>query len=250
MVFPLYDDNSDRTTTPVVNYVLIAINILVFVFFQQLGSNERFTYAFSTVPQEIVTGRDVETPDRVVSEPVTGQRVLIPGLQPTPISVYVTLLTSMFMHGGFAHIFGNMLFLWIFGDNVEHRMGHVRYLVFYLVCGVLASLAHVITSVMLATNASSLLVPSLGASGAISGVLGAYIVLHPHRRVTVILFRFFTDVPAYVAIGIWFAFQLISGLGILGGGSEMGGVAYAAHIGGFIAGLLLVKIFTLGRQPV
>ena len=250
MVFPLYDDNSDRTTTPVVNYVLIAINILVFVFFQQLGSNERFTYAFSTVPQEIVTGRDVETPDRVVSEPVTGQRVLIPGLQPTPISVYVTLLTSMFMHGGFAHIFGNMLFLWIFGDNVEHRMGHVRYLIFYLVCGVLASLAHVITSVMLATNASSLLIPSLGASGAISGVLGAYIVLHPHRRVTVILFRFLTDVPAYVAIGIWFAFQLISGLGILGGGSEMGGVAYAAHIGGFIAGLLLVKIFTLGRQPV
>ena len=250
MVFPLYDDNSDRTTTPVVNYVLIAINILVFVFFQQLGSNERFTYAFSTVPQEIVTGRDVETPDRVVSEPVTGQRVLIPGLQPTPISVYVTLLTSMFMHGGFAHIFGNMLFLWIFGDNVEHRMGHVRYLIFYLVCGVLASLAHVITSVMLATNASSLLIPSLGASGAISGVLGAYIVLHPHRRVTVILFRFLTDVPAYVAIGIWFAFQLISGLGILGGGSEMGGVAYAAHIGGFIAGLLLVKVFTLGRQPV
>ena len=181
---------------------------------------------------------------------MTGQRVLIPGLQPTPISVYVTLLTSMFMHGGFAHIFGNMLFLWIFGDNVEHRMGHVRYLIFYLVCGVLASLAHVITSVMLATNASSLLVPSLGASGAISGVLGAYIVLHPHRRVTVILFRFLTDVPAYVAIGIWFAFQLISGLGILGGGSEMGGVAYAAHIGGFVAGLLLVKIFTLGRQPV
>src|SRR5439155_24349660 len=98
------------------------------------------------------------------------QRVLIPGLQPTPICVYVTLLTSMFMHGGFAHIFGNMLFLWIFGDNVEHRMGHVRYLIFYLVCGVLASLSHVITSVMLATNASSLLVPSLCASVAISGV--------------------------------------------------------------------------------
>jgi len=172
MVFPLYDDNSDRTTTPVVNYILIAINILVFVFLQQLGSNERFTYAFSTVPQEIVTGRDVQTPDRVVVQPVTGQRVLIPGLQPTPVSVYLTLITSLFMHGGFAHLFGNMLFLWIFGDNVEHRMGHVRYLIFYLVCGVLASLAHVITSVMLATNPSSLLIPSLGASGAISGVLG------------------------------------------------------------------------------
>lgn len=246
MVFPLYDDNSDRTTPPVVNYVLIAINILVFVFLQQLGSNDRFTYAFSTVPQEIVTGRDVRTPDRVY--PATGQ--LIPGLQATPFSVYLTLITSMFMHGGWAHLFGNMLFLWIFGDNVEHRMGHVRYLIFYLVCGVLASLAHVFSTVIIATQQSSLLIPSLGASGAISGVLGGYLLLYPTRRVTVILFRFLTDVPAWVAIGIWFAFQLISGLGLLGGGSQQGGVAYAAHIGGFIAGLVLVKIFTLGRRQI
>jgi membrane associated rhomboid family serine protease len=248
MVFPLYDDNSDRNTTPIVNYILIALNILVFVFLQQLGSNDRFTYAYSTVPLEIVTGRDVETPDRVVTEPVTGQRVALPGLQPTPISVYITLLTSMFMHGGLAHIFGNMLFLWIFGDNVEHRMGHVRYLIFYLVCGLLASLAHVVTTAIFATSQASLLIPSLGASGAISGVLGGYILLYPTRRVTVILFRFLTDVPAYVAIGIWFAFQLISGLGILGAGSAEGGVAYAAHIGGFVAGLVLVKIFTIGRE--
>ena len=150
----------------------------------------------------------------------------------------------MFMHGGFAHIAGNMLFLWIFGDNVEDRMGHVRYLIFYLVCGVLASLAHVFTTAMFATDASSLLIPSLGASGAISGVLGGYILLYPKRRVTVIMFRFLTDVPAYVAIGIWFAFQLINGLW---GGSQTGGVAYAAHIGGFVAGLLLVKVFTIGR---
>jgi len=247
MVFPLYDDNTDRTTTPVVNYVLIAINILVFVFLQQLGTNERFTYAFSTVPQEIVSGRDVRTPDRIVEHPVTGQQLLIPGLQPTPGSVYLTLIFSMFMHGGIAHIAGNMLFLWIFGDNVEHRLGHFRYLIFYLLTGVIASLAHVVTTVMFATDPSSLLIPSLGASGAISGVLGGYIVLHPHRRVTVILFRFLTDVPAYVAIGIWFAFQLISGLGILGGGSQQGGVAYAAHIGGFVAGVVLVKLFTIGR---
>lgn len=247
MVFPLYDDNTDRTTNPVVNYVLIAINILVFVFLQQLGTNERFTYAFSTVPQEILSGRDVRTPDRIVEHPVTGQQLLIPGLQPTPFSVYLTLIFSMFMHGGIAHIAGNMLFLWIFGDNLEHRLGHFRYLVFYLVTGVIASLAHVVTTVMFATEPSSLLIPSLGASGAISGVLGGYIVLHPHRRVTVILFRFLTDVPAYVAIGIWFAFQLISGLGILGGGSQQGGVAYAAHIGGFVAGLVLVKLFTIGR---
>jgi membrane associated rhomboid family serine protease len=152
----------------------------------------------------------------------------------------------MFMHGGIAHIAGNMLFLWIFGDNVEDRVGHGRYLIFYLVCGVLASLAHVLTTVMFATDQGSLLIPSLGASGAISGVLGGYIVLYPHRRVTAIVFRFVTDVPAYVAIGIWFAFQLISGMGILGGGSQ-GGVAYAAHIGGFVAGVGLVKVFTIGR---
>lgn len=248
MVFPLYDDNTDRSTPPIVNYVLIVINILVFIFLQQLGTNERFTYAFSTVPQEILSGRDITTPDRIVEHPVTGQQLLIPGLQPTPFSVYLTLIFSMFMHGGIAHIAGNMLFLWIFGDNVEHRLGHLRYLIFYLLTGILASLAHVVTTVMFATEQASLLIPSLGASGAISGVLGGYIVLHPHRRVTVILFRFLTEVPAYVAIGIWFAFQLISGLGMLGGGSQQGGVAYAAHIGGFVAGLALVKVFAIGRQ--
>ena len=247
MVFPLYDDNSDRLTTPVVNYAIIAVNILVFVFLQQLGSNEQFTYAFSTVPLEIITGHDVVTPSRMLIEPMTGQRLLVPGLEPTPFSVYLTLITSMFMHGGIAHIAGNMLFLWIFGDNIEDRMGHLRYLVFYLLCGVIASLAHVFITAAFAADPSSLTVPSLGASGAISGVLGGYILLFPKRRVTVILFRFLTDVPAYVAIGIWFAFQLISGLGMLGGGSQQGGVAYAAHVGGFVAGLVLIKFFTIGR---
>ena len=156
----------------------------------------------------------------------------------------------MFMHGGLAHIGGNMLFLWIFGDNIEDRLGHVRYLGFYLLCGVLASLAHVFTTWAFATDESSMLIPSLGASGAISGVLGGYILLHPARRVTVILFRFLTDVPAWVAIGIWFAFQLISGLGMLGEGSAQGGVAYAAHIGGFVAGLVLIKFFDIGRGKV
>lgn len=245
MVFPLFDDNSDRLTTPVVNYAFIAANILVFVFLQQLGTNDQFTYAFSTVPLEIITGHDAVTPSRVMVT-VTGQRLLIPGLGRTPVSVYLTLLTSMFMHGGIAHIAGNMLFLWIFGDNVEDRMGHVRYIIFYLLCGLIASLAHVFTTAALAGDQSSLLVPSLGASGAISGVLGGYLVLHPSRRVTVILFRFLTDVPAYVAIGIWFAFQLISGLGMLGGGSQQGGVAYAAHVGGFVAGLVLIKFFDKG----
>ena len=130
MLFPIGDDNSDRTSTPVVNYLLIAANILVFVFLQGVGTNERFTYAFSTVPGEIITGRDLVTRDQPVM--TARGRVLVPGLQPTPIPVYLTLITSMFMHGGIAHIFGNMLFLWIFGDNIEDRMGHFRYLIFYL----------------------------------------------------------------------------------------------------------------------
>jgi membrane associated rhomboid family serine protease len=250
MVLPLYDDNTDRVTTPIVNYALIAVNILVFVFLQQLGTNDHFTYAFSTVPLEIITGHDVVTPSRVLTDPVTGQRLLVPGLGETPFSVYFTLFSSMFMHGGIAHIAGNMLFLWIFGDNIEDRLGHVRYLVFYLLCGVLASLAHVFTTAAFASDQASMIVPSLGASGAISGVLGGYLVLHPSRRVTVILFRFLTDVPAYVAIGIWFAFQLISGLGMLGGGSQQGGVAYAAHVGGFVAGVALIKLFDMGRKQV
>ena len=244
MVLPLYDDNTDRHSTPFVNYAIIALNIFVFVVLQL--PNEAFTYAFSTVPLEILTGHDVVTAGRDVI--YMGQQVPIPGLARTPVPVYFTLITSMFMHGGWAHLGGNMLFLWIFGDNIEDRLGHIRYLVFYLVCGVIASLAHVFTTGVFATDESSLLVPSLGASGAISGVLGGYILLHPKRRVTVILFRFLTDVPAYVAIGLWFAFQLVSGLGMLGGGSQSGGVAYAAHIGGFIAGLVLIKFFDTGNR--
>jgi membrane associated rhomboid family serine protease len=177
-----------------------------------------------------------------VRDPLSGDPVGRIPLQPTPFSVYLTLLTSMFMHGGLAHLFGNMLYLWIFGDNLENRLGHFRYLVFYLVCGVLASLAHVFT------NTGSY-IPSLGASGAISGVLGGYILLYPKRKVhAIVLQGLVTSIPAYLAIGLWFVFQLISGLGILGGGAQEGGVAYAAHVGGFIAGLLLIKFFALGRR--
>ena len=248
MVFPIGDDNAGRATTPLVNYVLIAANVLVFVLFQGLGSAEnRFTYAWATVPQEIVTGRDIVTGDRVVPVEPTGQRVRIPGLQPTPGSVYLTLLTSMFMHGGLLHLFGNMLFLWIFGDNLEDRLGHVRYLAFYLLTGVLASLAHVFSTSAFSEGGSGMLVPSLGASGAISGVLGGYVLLFPLNRVRVILVRVLTTVPAYLALGLWFVFQFVSGLGLLGGGAQEGGVAYAAHIGGFVAGLLLIKLFAIGR---
>ncbi|MBI3943429.1 MAG: rhomboid family intramembrane serine protease [Chloroflexi bacterium] len=243
MILPIGDDNSDRRSAPVVNYLLIAIIILVFVVFQGLGTNDNFTYAFATVPQEIVTGQDVVTPGQTARDPLTGNLYTIPGLGQTPISVYITLLVSLFMHGSISHILGNMLFLWIFGDNVEDALGHIRYLLFYLVCGVIASFSHVFSTYMLGQNP---LIPSLGASGAISGVLGAYLILFPNKQVTVFLFRFLTRVPAIVAVGLWFVFQLISGLGMLGGESD--GVAYAAHIGGFIAGLVLVKFFAIGRD--
>lgn len=237
MIFPIGDDNTDRGTTPFVNYVLIAANVLVFVFAQGLGQNDRFTYAWAAVPQEIVNNTDIAQPVPVGRDPQTGRPVGVP-LQPIPVSVYFTLLTSMFMHGSLMHLLGNMLYLWIFGDNLEDRLGHVRYLVFYLVCGLIASLSHVLM------NAASY-IPSLGASGAISGVLGGYLLLFPRRRVTVIMVRILTQVPAVVAIGIWFLFQIIEGYA--NRGAEGGGVAYAAHIGGFIAGLVLIKIFALGR---
>jgi membrane associated rhomboid family serine protease len=245
MVMPLADDNSDRTIIPYVNYALIAINVLVFVFLQGLGTNDQFTMAFSTVPKEIVTNEDIVTPDQQVRHPQTREVITVPGLQETPLTVYLTLLTSMFMHGGIAHLLGNMLFLWIFGDNIENVLGHWRYLAFYLVCGLLASLAHVGVVVgMEGVNSEAAQIPSLGASGAISGVMGGYLFFFPTRRVLVLLLRIVTWVPAYVAIGLWFAFQVINGLGMLGG--DQTGIAYGAHIGGFIAGVALVKLFTAG----
>jgi membrane associated rhomboid family serine protease len=247
MIMPLGDDNSDRITKPLVNYVLIALNIAVFVFLQGLGANEQFTMAWATVPAEISSGQDIVTEDQVAQDPNTGQTFDVPGLQPTPISVYLTLLMSMFMHGGFGHIAGNMFYLWIFGDNLEDRMGRGKYLAFYLTCGLLASLAHVFSTYALGGNP---LIPSLGASGAISGVLGGYLILFPKKRVRVIILNMLQEVPAIVAIGGWFLLQLIGGFGSIG--NQGGGVAYAAHIGGFIAGLALVKLFDSGigrREP-
>jgi membrane associated rhomboid family serine protease len=242
MVFPLGDDNTGRVRTPYVTFILIALNVLVFVFLQGLGANERFTYAFSTVPQEIRTGQDVV---RSVPVELGNEHETIP-LQPTPGSVYLTLITSMFMHGSLMHLLGNMWFLWIFGDNVEDDLSHGRYFAFYLVTGLVASLSHVVSTFAFGDNP---FIPSLGASGAISGVMGGYLVLHPQRRVRVILFRMLTDVPGYVAVGLWFVFQLISAFGVIGQGPQAGGgVAFMAHIGGFVAGVVLVKLFGVGTQ--
>ncbi len=239
-MIPLSDDNTGRRTAPLVNWAIIAVNVLVFVFLQGLGTNERFTLAYAAVPYEILTGKDVAESVPIRDEYGRTQGAI--DLQPTPIPVFLTLLTSMFMHGGIAHIAGNMLYLHIFGDNVEDALGHGRYLLFYLLCGVLAGLAHVATAAALG---KSELVPSLGASGAISGVLSGYVVLFPRRRVRVLMFYSVMDVPAIVAIGLWFLFQLVSGVGMLGGAQT--GVAYGAHIGGFLAGLVLVKLFARPR---
>jgi membrane associated rhomboid family serine protease len=243
MIFPIGDDNSDRTMTPVVNYLLIAINVLVFIFFQGATGENKFTASFATVPEEIRTGRDVKgvVPIKVGTEEAAIR------LGETPSPVYITLLTSMFMHGGWMHLLGNMLFLFIFGDNIENALGRIRYLIFYLVVGVIASLAHVFSTFAFGDNPY---IPSLGASGAISGVLGAYLLLYPRRQVRVIILRMLTTVPAIVAIGLWFVLQLVEAFGVIGAGPQSGGgVAFMAHIGGFIAGLVLIKFFAIGRNP-
>ena len=234
-MFPIGDDNSDRTITPFVNYAIIGLNILVFVLLQGLGGNDAFTYAFSLVPREITNGVDLSGV-QIVSDALgnTGRVQLFP----TPLPVYFNFLSSMFMHGSIAHIFGNMLFLWIFGDNLENLLGHVRYAIFYLLCGFGAAFAQIIVD-------SNSVIPMLGASGAISGVLAGYVLLFPQRQVRAIIFNFLTTVPAVVAIGIWIVMQLVLGYFTDPG---TGGVAYMAHIGGFVAGLVLVKVFAIGRR--
>jgi membrane associated rhomboid family serine protease len=186
-MIPISDDNSDRRSTPYITYILVAINIFVFIFYQRLGANIDFTYSYSTVPAEILTGHDIVTDPIWVTDPLSGQDVQIPGLGVTAIPVWFTLITSMFMHGGFAHLGGNMLYLWIFGDNLEDRLGHATYLLFYLSCGVIASLTHVFTDYLFGENH---LIPSLGASGAISGIMGGYLLLFPTKELRCSSFSF------------------------------------------------------------
>lgn len=235
MIMPLGDDNSMRRTTPYVVYGLVAANILVFLL--QMGLGDRFTYAFSAVPFEITHNQDL-TQTVVISS--GGERIGIPQF-PGPFPIQITLLTSMFMHGSLMHIGGNMLYLWIFGDQIEDLLGHWRFLAFYLVCGFAADAAHIAGDV-------NSIIPTLGASGAISGVLGAYLVKYPTNRVRVLMLRIITEVPAYVALGFWIVIQVFSQLSIPRG-SVGSGVAYLAHIGGFVAGVVLVFVFAIGAKP-
>ncbi len=221
-MIPLGDENDDGLGgTAFVNLAIIAVNILVFLY--QLA-HPAFTAGFSMIPAEIVTGHDIIATQYILAP--DGSQLAIPEA-PGPTPIYLTLLTSLFLHANVLHIGGNMLFLYIFGDNIERAFGSVRYLAFYLTCGVVANLA------MVAADPTSV-IPNLGASGAIAGVLAAYLILFPRNRVRVLAFYLLTTVSAMVMIGIWIVVQFLS----LGGGDQ-GGVAYGAHVGGFVFGAIV-----------
>jgi membrane associated rhomboid family serine protease len=223
-VIPIGDDNSDRRTFPAVTLVLVVLNVLVFLWQQSLGPQgfERAVQAFGTVPYEISHGTDIGVPG--------------------PAPIYLTLFSSMFMHANWMHLGGNMLFLWIFGDNLEDRMGSGKYVVFYLLCGLAADFAQV----MISPDGH---VPGIGASGAIAGVLGGYLLLFPGATVRTMGRYGVNEVPAWMMLGFWILTQVLSGMAQWGG-QEQGGVAYAAHVGGFVAGLVLVKLFAPGAATV
>lgn len=229
MLLPLSDDNTGRQTTPYIIYTFIAINIVVFIL--QFLQGDRFTLGYAAVPYEITHNVDL-----------VGQRGSIPQA-PGPWPIYLTLLTSMFMHGGFMHIAGNMLFLWVFGDNIEDNFGHIKFVIFYIICGLIAAFSQI----LLDPNST---IPTLGASGAIAGVLGAYLVMFPKNRVHSLLplgiIWTTVNVPAWVMIGLWIVLQFFNQVAAISSHTAQtrgGGVAYMAHIGGFIAGMVLVFLF-------
>src|SRR6476620_7764343 len=231
MVMPLGDDDLDRRTVPVVTYALIAVNVLVWLL--ELSQGEKFINGYSTVPFEITHNTDLVGMQSIQAG---GESISI-HLYSGPTPIYLTLLFSMFMHAPWLHIGGNMLYLWIFGDNIEDRIGHAKFLVFYLICGLAASAAEIVFQ----ANSK---IPSLGASGAIAGVLGAYLILFPKRQVRVLFAGRVVNMPAFMVLGLWILLQIYSQISVAGG--QQGGVAYMAHIGGFVAGVALILL--LGRR--
>jgi len=213
-MFPISDDNTSRRTVPLVTYAFIVLNILFF--FVELSGSDAFIMQWAFVPARFLAN---------------------------PIGDFLTLFTSMFMHAGWVHLGGNMLYLWIFGDNVEDRFGHIQFAIFYLLCGLAATFAQLVFSA--GSN-----VPNLGASGAIAGVLGAYILLFPQGKVSVLQGQRVIQMPALIVIGLWIVLQLFSGIGSIAATAETGGVAYMAHIGGFIAGLGLTFVLGSGRKAL
>ena len=206
-MFPIGDDDSSRRTVPLVTYALVALNVLFF--FVELSGGDTFVGKWAFVPRRFMAN---------------------------PAADFPTIFTSMFMHAGWLHLGGNMLYLWIFGDNVEDRFGHLPFTIFYLLCGLAATFAQLMFSL-------GSRVPNLGASGAIAGVLGAYILLFPQGRVRVLQGSQVVQMPALMVIGLWIVLQFFSGIGSIANTAETGGVAYMAHIGGFLAGLVLTFLF-------
>jgi membrane associated rhomboid family serine protease len=210
-MFPIGDDDTSRRTVPLVTYVLIALNVLFFII--ELGGGAAFIEKWAFIPGRFLAN---------------------------PSGDFLTLFTSMFMHAGWVHLGGNMLYLWIFGDNVEDRFGHIKFIIFYLLCGLAATFAQLAFSI-------GSEVPNLGASGAIAGVLGAYILLFPKGKVRVLQGQQVIQVPALIVIGIWIVLQFFSGIGSIANAAQTGGVAYMAHIGGFLAGFALTFLFRGSR---
>ncbi len=210
-MLPIGDDDSARRTFPLVTYVFIALNVLFF--FVELSGGDAFIAKWAFVPSRFLAD---------------------------PFGDLLTLLSSMFMHAGWVHLGGNMLYLWIFGDNVEDRFGHIKFIIFYLLCGLAATFAQLAFS-----RGSN--VPNLGASGAIAGVLGAYILLFPKGKVRVLQGQQVIQVPALIVIGMWIVLQFFSGIGSIANAAPTGGVAYMAHIGGFLAGFVLTFLFRGSR---
>jgi membrane associated rhomboid family serine protease len=213
-MIPIGDDDSGRRITPVVTYALIAINVLFFLV--ELSGGDAFIQRWAFVPARFLAN---------------------------PVADFVTLFTSMFMHAGWVHLIGNMVYLWIFGDNVEDRFGHALFLIFYLLCGLGATF----TQLMFSMNSN---IPNVGASGAIAGVLGAYLIMFPRQRVSVLMGRAVVPMSALIVIGFWIVLQLFSGFqSITSAEPQTGGVAYMAHVGGFFAGAILTFLLGRNRQP-
>ncbi|NOT57714.1 MAG: rhomboid family intramembrane serine protease [Deltaproteobacteria bacterium] len=212
-MLPIGDDDTSRGIVPLVTYALIALNVLFF--FVELSGGDAFIRKWAFVPHRFLAN---------------------------PFGDFPTLFTSMFMHAGWAHLGGNMLYLWIFGDNVEDRFGHLTFIIFYLCCGLAATLAQL-------TFSLGSTIPNLGASGAIAGVLGAYILLFPQGKIRVLQGQGVVQVPAVIAIGFWIVLQLFSGIGSIANTTDTGGVAYMAHIGGFIAGFVLTFVLRGHTAP-
>lgn len=206
-MLPIGDDDSGSRTVPLVTYALIVMNVLFFLV--ELSGGDAFIMQWAFVPSRFLAN---------------------------PVGDFATLFTSMFMHAGWLHLGGNMLYLWIFGNNVEDRFGHAKFIIFYLLCGLGATFAQLMFS--LGSN-----VPNLGASGAIAGVLGAYILMFPQGKVRVMQGQQVIQMPALIVIGFWIVLQLFSGIGSIAGAADTGGVAYMAHVGGFVAGFVLTFLF-------